>query len=190
MRVDPRGDHAVPPAIRRRERRLRQLVRRFSGCLGTLRSLETRVLTLRAGGAGRPPLSRRQVARRLDVGVPRVTAIERRGLDRLRAQARVGCGGQPAHAFAAAPAEAGPASPSTMLTASSPPRDEGSGRVGVVEAVSRSLGVTTPARVTPSALLDQATGPPLLLLLIGGFLAGFALNWVRESRSPARRPAS
>jgi hypothetical protein len=183
-RVDSPGDRAVPPAIRRRERRLRDLVRSLSGCLGALRSIETRVLILRAGGPTRPPLSRRQVARRLDVGIPRVAAVERRGLDRLREQARGGgCGGQLIPAVAVVAADTGTAPPSTMPATSPPPRSESRDRVGVVEAITRSLGGATATRVTPFVLLDRATGPPLLLLLIGGFLAGFALNWVRQSRA-------
>jgi hypothetical protein len=189
----PRGDRAVPPAIRRRERRLRQLVRSLSGCLGALPSIETRVLTLRAGDAARPPLSRRQVARRLDLGLRRVTAVERRGLDRLREQARAGgCPGAPAPAVAAVAAGTGTAAAtpaSTTPAASQPPRSESGDRSGVVDAVKRSLGGVTAPQLAPSVLLIQAASPPLLVLLVVGFLAGFAVVWVRESRAWRVGPA-
>jgi hypothetical protein len=77
----------------RYERRLRDLVSSFSGCLGALPGAEGRYLGLRAGLDGRP-LSRRAAARR--AGIPRsgVSAVERRGLRRLRSAARSGgCGG-------------------------------------------------------------------------------------------------
>jgi hypothetical protein len=183
VRAEGRGERAVPPAARRRERRLRRMVRSLSGCLGALRSIETRVLTLRAGGAARPPLSRRQVARRLDVGVQRIAAVERRGLDRLRQHAREdGCGEQPAPAVSVVPASTGTAAPpSTPATSPQPPSEERH-RTGAVEAVNRSLGATEPADLTPSVLLVTVTSPPVLLLLIGGFLVGFALNWRRRTR--------
>jgi hypothetical protein len=178
-----RGERAVPSATRRRERRLREVVRRLSGCLGALRSIETRVLTLRAGGAARPPLSRRQVARRLEIGVQRVAAVERRGLDRLREVARAdGCGAQSAPAVAVAPASTDTATPpSTPATSPQRASDE-RGRTGVVGAVTRALGATGTADLTPSVLLITATSPPVLLLVIGGFLVGFALNWRRRTR--------
>jgi Sigma-70, region 4 len=186
-RADPRGDGEVPPAIRRRERRLRDVVRSLGGCLGALPALETRVLTLRAGGPGRPPLSRRQVARRLDVGRQRVAAVERRGLDRLRAQARAGgCAAQPAHAVATTPTdpEAGTAPPaSTTPAASPPPHTEPRDRTGVVEAVTRSLGGGIAPHLAPSILLIRANSPPLLVLVFGGFLVGFTVVWLRERRN-------
>lgn len=189
-------DGRVPPATRRREQRLRQVVQRLSGCLGALPAIETRVLTLRAGGQARPPLTRRQVARRLDVGVPRVAAVERRGLDRLREQARGGgCGEEPApSAGAAVPTDTGtdeaaaaaPAEPA----ASAAPRRATEADAGVVEAVKGWLGDEAAPALTPRVLLIRATSPPVLLLLIAAFLIGFGINWVADWRAMARRPAS
>jgi hypothetical protein len=185
-RADPRRDDAAAPrATGGRARGLRRLVRRLSGCLGALDSVETRVLTLRAGSATRPPLTRRQVARRLDVGVRRVAAVERRGLERLRGQARAGgCGAQPAPDIAATPAGTGSGAappPASATTLASAPSKVSRGRSGVVEAVEGALGGRIAPRLTPSVLLFPASSPPLLILLVGGFLVGFVVVWMRES---------
>jgi hypothetical protein len=191
--ADPGGDRSAPRATRRRDRRLRRVVQRLSGCLGALPSIETRVLTLRAGGQARPSLSRRQVARRLDVGVHRVAAVERRGLDRLRDQARRGgCGEEPAAAavpvFPTATDEA--AAPPAEPAASPPLSGEVRGGTGVVETVKHWLGGEAAPELTPRLLLIRATSPPVLLLLIAAFLVGFGINWVADWRAVARRPAS
>jgi hypothetical protein len=56
-------------------------------------ALERRVLILRSGFGSPRPSSRARVARALELSTRRVTRLERRGLRRLRALARRGCGG-------------------------------------------------------------------------------------------------
>src|SRR5205807_2099650 len=74
-------------------RRLRTEVKQLSGCLGTLPSLQRRLLGLRAGLGGRA-LSRGAAARRLGISTGRARALERGGLRSLRSSARSGgCGG-------------------------------------------------------------------------------------------------
>jgi len=74
----------------RRDRRLRREVRRLEPCFGVLPRVNSRVLTLRAGLDGDDPLSRAQVARRLDRGARSVGRIERRSVARLRVALRDG----------------------------------------------------------------------------------------------------
>jgi Sigma-70, region 4 len=64
---------------------LARVVAELRGCLGQLAPKQRRVLALRAGVGSRPALSRRQVARRLGLGVAQTRRIEQRGLRRLGA---------------------------------------------------------------------------------------------------------
>ena len=73
---------------------IKQTVAALHQCLGELGASERRVLVLRAGSGPGAPLTRRQVARRLDLGVTQTGRIERRGLRRLDRLAGDGaCGG-------------------------------------------------------------------------------------------------
>jgi hypothetical protein len=76
----------------RANRRLQALVRRLHGCLTDLPSTSARVLTLRAGTAGRPGLSPGATARALGVSVAHEARLERVALSSLRAAGRAGCG--------------------------------------------------------------------------------------------------
>jgi Sigma-70, region 4 len=67
------------------QHKLEQVVASLRACLGQLEPRQRRVLVLRAGLGPRPALSRRQVARRLGVGVTQARRIERRALRRLGA---------------------------------------------------------------------------------------------------------
>jgi hypothetical protein len=65
------------------QRRLETTVEQARQCLDDLGTGERRVLSLRAGVGPGVPLTRPQVARRLDLGVAQTGRIERRGLRRL-----------------------------------------------------------------------------------------------------------
>jgi Sigma-70, region 4 len=78
------------PRVVRRERRLRNAVRRFRGCLDGLTQLERKVLVLRAGLGVERPHTRSRVARLLDLQTRRVGRVERSGLRRLRVLGRSG----------------------------------------------------------------------------------------------------
>jgi hypothetical protein len=72
----------------------RQGVRQLRQCLDELGPTERQVLTLRAGLGPGAPLTRSQVARRLDLAIAQTGRIERRGLRRLDRIAGAGaCGG-------------------------------------------------------------------------------------------------
>jgi hypothetical protein len=75
-------------------RRFRSTVRRLRGCFYAISRFERRVVALRAGIGRTGPLSRRAVARRLDVSTRRVRRLEGRAVRRLRSANRAdGCGG-------------------------------------------------------------------------------------------------
>jgi hypothetical protein len=79
-----------------KEARLRAIVHRLAGCLDDVRLAPRRVLVLRSGYGPFTPLSRAQVADRLDLATPQVKRLERRGLRRLRAlREGGGCGAAP-----------------------------------------------------------------------------------------------
>jgi Sigma-70, region 4 len=80
------------------ERRLRDYVERYSGCLSALPSAEGRLLALRAGAGSGSPLSRSEAARRLGISTGRAAVIERRGLRLLRDAGRSGACGKGAAA--------------------------------------------------------------------------------------------
>lgn len=102
------------------QRRLELAVERRRQCLDDLRSGERRVLDLRAGVGPRVPLTRPQVALRLDLGVAQTGRIERRGLRRLDALAGAGaCGGAGAAAAITATGAPAGANGDTMPAAAS-----------------------------------------------------------------------
>lgn len=113
-RADPQESGA---RVVKRERRLRRVVRRLERCLSVLPPLSTRVLALRAGLGAADPLSRGQVARRLDRPARAVGRIERRGVERLRRALRNGscapAGSAPGGTGAAGTGSAGAATPGT-----------------------------------------------------------------------------
>jgi hypothetical protein len=85
-------------AVRVHERRLREAVRRLSGCLDALTPAQARVLRLRAALDQAATRSRHAVARRAGLRAADIVRLERRGLDRLRSAAGGGCG-DPGFAF-------------------------------------------------------------------------------------------
>jgi len=78
------------PRAAARQRKLSRTVRRLAGCLDALPPLTARVLRLRAGTGRQAPLSREQVARRINRPRRVVRRIERRGIQRLRTACRPG----------------------------------------------------------------------------------------------------
>ena len=66
------------------QRRLRRVLERHGDCLTTLPAVARRIVLMRVGADGRRPLSRRQVARRLDIPVSRVVESERGAIRKLR----------------------------------------------------------------------------------------------------------
>jgi hypothetical protein len=71
-----------------RERRLKALVARLSGCLGALPGAERQLLELRTGVHGGAALSARVVADRLGIGARRLARREAAAVRHLRARAR------------------------------------------------------------------------------------------------------
>ena len=97
----PRGGGTTRERSRgtRSKAMVEQTVAELQPCLDRLGARERQVLSLRAGLGPRAPLSRPQVARRLDLGVAQTGRIERRGLRRLDRLAGAGaCGGGAADA--------------------------------------------------------------------------------------------
>ena len=94
------GGEDVTTALRRSDRftrtasqrRLRRVLERHGSCLARLPAARRRIVLLRVGVEGRRPLSRREVARRLDIPADRVAAEERAAVRRLRST-EGGCSG-------------------------------------------------------------------------------------------------
>ncbi|HEX8054394.1 MAG TPA: hypothetical protein VF517_15505, partial [Thermoleophilaceae bacterium] len=105
----------------RRERRLRALVTRLTGCLDFLPESEGRYLALRAGVGSERPQSRRAAARQAGIPAGRAATTERRGLRRLRRAARAGgCGAGSAGASVALTGATGPQLQPAVLMAPAP----------------------------------------------------------------------
>jgi hypothetical protein len=90
------GRSGSPAARRHRraahERRLRNVVHRYAGCLSRLDGQEEQLLSLRAG-VDSAPMSRAAAAGRLGITRHEARSLERTGLRRLRAEGRSGeCG--------------------------------------------------------------------------------------------------
>jgi hypothetical protein len=179
-----RGAHEPAPP-ERRERRLRRIVTRLSGCLDAIGPSRRRVLVLRSGLGPRRPQTRAGVADRLDTTIRRVARTERRGLRELRYAARVGrCGGEPNPTTRqTTPVSAtGSGVPSAPSGTTAEPRSERGdaqgGRSGVKDEFRTSGPPEHPATLNP--LAGDGSGAPVLLLLTAAFLAGFAAVWALE----------
>ena len=192
---------AAPTPRARRERRLRRVVARLSGCLDAVAAVERRVLVLRAGAGTRRPLTRQAVAARLDASVRQVARTERRGVRHLRAAARSGaCGGvAPAAAAATAgdggAAGAGGSSGSAVLV--SEDSIAAGDRVGTARSGVKDEFATAPAP-GPATLLPPGSGGAdgaggrgmsVPLLLLAAFVAGFAFVWTLQGRRGGARTA-
>jgi hypothetical protein len=88
----------LSPAARRaqrhaaQERRLRNTVKRYAGCLSQLGDQQAQLLSIRAG-VDSPPVSRPVAAAQLGISLDRARALERGGLRELRSAGRSGqCG--------------------------------------------------------------------------------------------------
>jgi len=193
VRLRRRAGGKPPTPVERRDRRLRQTVRRLSGCLGVLDAGSRRVLVLRAGIGKRSALPRAAVAERLDDTVREVARTERRGVGELRAAARAGrCGGGPATATATAGAGPGTRGDAPG-TATSAGRDGGGADqpVGAVAPTGRT-GVKEEFRSSPPAspgtrvLRVAGDAPPVVLLLVLAFLGGFGIVWTLQRRGDRR----
>jgi hypothetical protein len=153
------------------------------------------VLVLRAGIGPYDPLSRRAVADRLDTTTVQVARSERRGIVELRAAARAGrCGGGPAAAMpgetsasrsdaSGAAAPAGGSGPGGGGTEARIGAAEPEGRTGVKEEFRSSEPASPPTRIL--RFVDDA--PPLLLVLVLAFLAGFGAVWTFQRHGGGRR---
>ncbi len=152
----------VGPATRRAlargalsQHQLERTVADLRQCVDQLGEAQRRVLTLRAGLGPRAPLSRTQVARRLDLSRPQAGRIERRGLRRLGALDAAGrCGVTAATTSATIASLLAPAG--ALATSSTAAGDVGSAsrpRYGI-EGVSASGG-------GDGASLDDVLPPPI-----------------------------
>jgi hypothetical protein len=154
------------------QRRLEQTVGDLRQCVDQLSDPQQRVLTLRAGLGPLPPLSRTQVARRLDLTRGQTGRIERRGLRRLGALDGAGrCGGVAGASTAAAASLLAPAG---ALATSAATADVGSAsqpRYGV-EGVSASGGNGGPSLddVLPPPIGDGADWTVLILLMLAAMV--------------------
>jgi hypothetical protein len=87
--------HSRQAQERAESRRLRNVVERYQGCMGSIDSRSQRLLSLRAGLHG-SPRSAGAVARILHVSAGREQLLERMSLLALQTAGRGGCGGSPA----------------------------------------------------------------------------------------------
>jgi hypothetical protein len=96
------GGGGLPPTLSAAgAKQLRSALELLEGCMSAIAPLDRQVLSMRAGGEGAPPLSRRQVASRLGVSTRQVRFSERRGLSGLRTAAeQTGCAGPVGGPFA------------------------------------------------------------------------------------------
>jgi hypothetical protein len=200
------GSAPATSAGRRRERRLRRIVRRLDACLPAIDAAQRRVLTLRAGLGPAPARSRAQVAQRLGVRVGRVVRLERRGVRTLRRLDRAtncapGAGPAPVtegvSVLAGLGAPFGPAAASpvggttTVLAASGAPSTaaKASPGGGTRHDDPRAKGgVESASAEQPATLLPPAPGSggdrtPVFVLIGLLVLLGFGFRALRATRS-------
>lgn len=140
------------------QRRLRRLLERNSGCLSQLPAVRRRLVLLRVGADGRPPLSRRQVARRLGVPVTRVVREERGAVNTLRERAGRCSGGENEGAGAALGGGSG-ATGAAGVSASAAARGLGAllgGDIGAVRSAAAGEGEVASARQQGSDAPSEA----------------------------------
>ena len=181
-------------ASARESRRLRRLVTRLHGCLGTLGVGAQRLLTLRAGLTG-PARSAAVTARVLHVSPAREARLERLALVALQRSAATGCGG-PAPVVARALASAGTLSPSAPQPSGAAPASGPAASLSAAHAErpargGRSLPAPQPRgtaveRAETSSSFPSVLVPALLALLLA--LALLALPETRRRLRPAAAP--
>ncbi|MGH2893777.1 MAG: hypothetical protein ACRDPM_11010, partial [Solirubrobacteraceae bacterium] len=190
-------------AAPRESRRLRHLVTRLHGCLGTLGAGARSLLTLRAGLHG-PARSAAATARILHVSTRREARLERLALVALRRSAGTGCAG-PATVVTKALASAGTlgtlppwasspsATPSASVSASASAPSASLSDIHARRAPrgGRSLGTiaaggagTVQRAETPGSSFPSVLIPALLALVLA--LALLALPETRRRLRPAR----
>jgi hypothetical protein len=127
---------------RAESRRLRNVVERYQGCVGSLDNRSQRLLSLRAGLHG-SPRSAGAVARILHVSAGREQLLERMSLLALQTAGRDGCGGSPAVTTVPVSGPAQLTSTAPWVTASS------------ATPVSTASGSTSAASASPGAASQQ-----------------------------------
>jgi hypothetical protein len=128
----------------RSQKRLQRALEEHGGCLTRLSSTQRRLVLLRVGVDGKRPLSRRRVARRLDMSLKRLVREERRAISRL-----TGSG-----ACSAASDEAGAADGGAAIDAGSAARGLGAllagDPAGALSATTSAQGEVAGARASGS----------------------------------------
>jgi hypothetical protein len=134
--------HSRQAQERAESRRLRNVVERYQGCVGSLDSRSQRLLSLRAGLHG-SPRSAGAVARILHVSAGREQLLERMSLLALQTAGRDGCGGSPAVNMVPVSGPAQLTSTAPWVTASS------------ATPVSTASGSPSAASASPGAAAQQ-----------------------------------
>ncbi|HEX3831923.1 MAG TPA: hypothetical protein VHW04_08125 [Solirubrobacteraceae bacterium] len=139
---DAVSGHSRQARERAESRRLRNVVERYQGCVGSLDSRSQRLLSLRAGLHG-SPRSAGAVARILHVSAGREQLLERMSLLTLQTAGRGGCGGSSAVATVpvSGPAQLTSTAPWVTATSATP--------------VSTASGSSSAASASPGAASQQ-----------------------------------
>jgi hypothetical protein len=167
-----RSSRARRIAAARQSRRLRRLVARLRGCLGTLDVGAQRLLTLRAGLDG-PARSAAATARILDIGARREARLERQSLAALTRSAMTGCARSKGAIAPAAPASNGTLNPSAPPPGGTPAPSGPSASLSAAHAVRPPQGGRGPTGLPPepSTVQKAETGSSSASLFIAALLA-------------------
>lgn len=179
----------------RETRRLRRLVARLQGCLGTLAPRARRLLALRAGLHG-PARSAKATARIMHLSQRRERILERHALTELTRTAMTGCAGQPTQVVSAVAAATLPSlsasPPSTVVPVSGP-----SAQLSAVHASSSrhggtpgSLSVARSRVRTEQAGTGGGTFPSAVVTALLGLLLAVAMVVVPKLRRYSAAPAA
>jgi hypothetical protein len=201
-RAEAASRHSHGAQQRAENRRLRTLVDRYRGCIGSLDSRSQRLLSLRAGLHG-PPRSAGAVARILHISAGREQLLERMSLLALQTTGRGGCGGssavatvpisEPAQLTSAAswvasagatPVSTASGSPSTSSPSSPQQQVRAAGGRPAPPVVITPAGTRTVEQA--SAGQDAVAWPEIVLLMILVLVVSLvALPGVRRRILPA-----
>jgi hypothetical protein len=179
----PGSPRARRLAAARENRRLRRVVARLRGCLGTLHAGPRRLLTLRAGLHGRPQ-SATATARILHISVQREDRLERLAVTALGRQTGASCAGstsassvgtQATSALSSSPAESAGSSGASggsganaglsSVHASGSPQSSRGGKVNVSPSGERTEQAATGGSF-PSAILTALLGLLLAIAIV------------------------